>query len=64
MHDAPEVHRRDSICGNETGESQTTIAWASRVSDLLREYYFIVPDAEDAHVLVVPEGNVPKQLLQ
>ncbi|HWQ21120.1 MAG TPA: hypothetical protein VN478_00120, partial [Clostridia bacterium] len=28
------------------------------MSDPVREYYFIVPDAQDAHVLVVPEGGV------
>ncbi len=28
------------------------------MSDPVRECYFIVPDAEDAHVLLVPEGNV------
>jgi len=27
------------------------------MSDATREYYFIVPDEEDAHVLIVPEGN-------
>ncbi|MCX6097240.1 MAG: hypothetical protein NTZ77_01950 [Caldiserica bacterium] len=27
------------------------------MSDAIREYYFIVPDAGDAHVLLVPEGK-------
>jgi|GEM_PF-290670 len=27
------------------------------MSDLIREYYFIVPDADDTHVLLVSEGN-------
>jgi len=27
------------------------------MSDPVREYYFIVPDADDVHVLLVPEGR-------
>jgi len=27
------------------------------MGDPIRDYYFIVPDAEDVHVLLVPEGK-------